>query len=99
MRRSTAWAIWTLRLGARSRTPARLRRFWAGEDDERGVLSCTKGGRWVFSYAPGEDDDEPVFKFANHAFREGEYVAITEHDGVMRPFRVASVRPGAVGRR
>ncbi len=76
-----------------------VRRFWAGVDDERGVLTCTKGGRWVFSYAPGEDDDEPVFKFANHAFRDGEYVSITEHDGVMRPFRVVSVRPGAVGRR
>lgn len=69
-----------------------VRRFWAGEEDEHGVLLCTKGGRWVFSYAPGVDDDEPIFRFASHGFREGEYVSITEHDGVMRPFRVASVR-------
>ncbi len=69
-----------------------VRRFWAGENDEHGVLLCTKRGRWVFSYAPGEDDDEPIFHFASHGFREGEYVSITEHDGVMRPFRVVSVR-------
>jgi hypothetical protein len=67
-------------------------RFWAGEDDERGQLVRTRGGRWAFSYAPGEDDDEPIFKFDKHVFRPGEYVTITEHDGVARPFRVAWVR-------
>jgi hypothetical protein len=47
----------------------------------------------VFSYEIGEQDDEPIFRFDRHAFVEGEYVSITEHDGVTRPFRVASVRP------
>ena len=74
-----------------------VRRFWKGEEDEHGVLTCAKGGRWVFSYAPGEDDDEPVFRFAQHEFHEGEYVSITEHDGEMRPFRVAWIRPARVG--
>ncbi len=65
-----------------------VQRFWGGEDDEHGTLVHTRGGAWVFSYAPGEDDDEPIFKFDRHLFAEGEYVSITEHDGVTRPFRV-----------
>ena len=37
-------------------------------------------------------DDEPIFKFDRHTFVPGEYVTITEHDGVARPFKVVSVR-------
>lgn len=68
-----------------------VRRFWNGEDDEHGQLILTRGGRWAFSYAPGEDDDEPIFKFQQHVLKEGEYISITEHDGVTRPFRVVSI--------
>jgi hypothetical protein len=68
-----------------------VRRFWAGAEDERGLLVHARG-RWVFSYAIGDADDEPIFKFDSHAFVPGEYVTITEHDGVARPFKVVSVR-------
>jgi len=68
-----------------------VRRFWAGTEDERGLLVHARG-RWVFSYAVGDADDEPIFKFDRHAFVPGEYVTITEHDGVARPFKVVSVR-------
>jgi len=70
-----------------------VHRFWQGQDDETGTLIRTRGGRWAFSYAPGEDDDEPIFKFDRHVFTPGEYVSITEHDGVTRPFRVVLVAP------
>ena len=70
-----------------------VRRFWAGTDDEHGALIHRRDGSWAFSYAPGEDDDEPIFKFDRHRFVVGEYVTITEHDGVPRPFRVAEVAP------
>lgn len=70
-----------------------VRRFWAGQDDELGTLVHTRGG-WAFSYAPGEDDDEPVFRLDRHQFAPGEYVTVTEHDGVARPFRVVDVGPG-----
>ena len=70
-----------------------VRRFWRGMDDEHGALIHRRDGSWAFSYAPGEDDDEPIFKFDRHRFTVGEYVTITEHDGVARPFRVASVEP------
>jgi len=68
-------------------------RFWGDDEgDEHGQLIRTRGGRWAFSYEPGDDDDEPIFRFGEHVFREGEYLSITEHDGIARPFRVVWVR-------
>lgn len=71
-----------------------VRRFWGRDaDDEKGRLVHHRGRHWAFSYEPGvTEDDEPIFRFDRHVFREGEYVSITEHDGVQRTFRVASVR-------
>ena len=68
-----------------------VRRFWNNQPDEHGVLIHRKDGAWAFSYAPGDDDDEPIFKFEGHLFNVGEYVTVTEHDGVARPFRVVQV--------
>ena len=70
----------------------RVHRFWEGEKPEHGTLLHLGPDRWVFSYAPGTDDDEPAFKFDKHNFGPGEYVSITEHDGVTRPFKVTAVR-------
>ena len=61
--------------------------------DEHGVLIQRRNGTWAFSYEPGDDDDEPIFRFDKHNFVVGEYVTVTEHDGVARPFRVVDVRP------
>lgn len=69
-----------------------VRRFWVDQDDEHGMLVHHRGAQWLFSYRPGEEDDEPIFRFATHTFIPGEYVSITEHDGVERPFRVTAVR-------
>ena len=68
-----------------------VHRFW-GEEDEHGTLIHRADGKWVFSYEAGDDaDDEPIFRFDRHAFAKGEYVSVTEHDGVTRPFRVAAI--------
>ena len=75
------------------REHCRVRRFWAGAPDEIGLLVHKRGGTWAFDYNPSSsDDDEPGFKFDRHYFLPGEYVSITEHDGVQRTFRVVSVR-------
>lgn len=76
----------------RHRKKCTVYRFWLGDDDERGYLVHIRNQSWAFSYAPGEEDDEPIFRFEAHPFREGEYISITEHDGVTRPFKVVSVR-------
>ncbi len=69
-------------------------RFWAGAF-ENGMLRHVGSG-WRFDYNAKDDaDDEPFFKLDRHALSEGAYVSITEHDGVQRPFRVASVMPVA----
>jgi len=71
-----------------------VRRFWEGEPDEVGLLVHSRGRTWIFHYDhPGEadDHDDPIFRFDRHRFVEGEYVSITEHDGVQRTFRVARV--------
>lgn len=75
-----------------ARAACTVRRFWEGQPDEHGNLIHGRGG-WAFSYAPGDDDDEPIFKFDRHNFVVGEYVTVTEHDGVPRPFRVVLVTP------
>src|SRR5262245_41053440 len=67
-----------------------VRRFWRGERPESGHLVNMRG-RWFFSYEAGSDDDEPIFKFDRHVIVPGEYLSITEHDGVTRTFRVVSV--------
>ena len=87
----------TLDLDAWSRVKGdcTVRRFWPGQPDEAGLLLHTRGQRWMFHYDyPGEadDHDDPIFRFDRHRFVECEYVSITEHDGEMRTFRVASVR-------
>lgn len=75
------------------RDRCRVRRFWAGEDEEHGHLLHTRGRTWVFHYdIDGDpDDDESGYRFDSHAFKPGEYVSIKEHDGALRTFRVASV--------
>ena len=84
----------------RDRAHCRVRRFWAGEYDQVGMLVHRPGGpehgRWLFDYDPtAEDDDERGYRFGTHAFRPGEYVSISGDDGEMHTFRVISVEAAA----
>lgn len=74
----------------KDKTRCKVRRFWAGEDDQFGNLVHTRRHAWAFSYAPGEEDDEAIYHLESHIFATGEYVSVTEHDGVTRPFKVVS---------
>jgi hypothetical protein len=76
------------------RNSCTVRRFWAGGEDAYGQLVHHAGGRWAFRYQSlAADDEEPIFRLDRHSFLVGEYVSITENDGVQRTFRVASVGP------
>ncbi len=76
------------------REQCRVRRFWAGENDEIGHLIHRPGGSWAFSYdINGEDDVEAGYRFGAHAFKAGEYVSIKDEDGALYTFQVVMVEP------
>lgn len=70
-----------------------VHRFWRGEDSQDGHL-VHLGASWRFHY-DGEDidEDEPLYKLDRHTIKAGEYLSITEHDDVLRTFRVTQVEP------
>lgn len=83
---------------AKDKAACTVRRFWEKADDEAGTLIHRRDGNWAFSYRPGDEDDEPIFRFDTHRFLVGEYVSVTEHDGVQRPFKVVDIHPVLVTR-
>jgi hypothetical protein len=74
-----------------------VHRFWGDEPAQRGLLVHRAGGRggstWVFELGAGAklDEEEAGYRFADHAFRVGEYVSIREEEGDLFTFRVVSV--------
>ena len=81
---------------ARDKDKCTVRRFWEKRSDEQGLLKHHRGGNWAFFYGVEEAEEEPIFRFGKHSFVVGEYVSVTEHDGIIRPFRVVSVRKMAL---
>ena len=82
------------------RERCRVRRFWAGSEDEIGHLVHKPGGTehasWAFHYDRGGSQDEPGYRFGAHVVAPGEYVSILDHDnGETHTFRVASVESAA----
>jgi hypothetical protein len=76
-----------------TRGRCRVRRFWAGEAEDAGLLVHRPGGSWAFRYEVGSDDDEEAgYRFGSHAFVVGEYVSIKDEDGEMHTFQVVSVQ-------
>jgi hypothetical protein len=81
---------------ARNRDHCRVRRFRPGEEDDIGHLVHKRGGSWAFHYDIHSDAeaDEAGYRFADHAFRPGEYVSVREDDDliaykVVQVFKVA----------
>jgi hypothetical protein len=82
---ANAWKIW--------KTACAVTRFWGAQPVQNGMLRHVGSG-WRFDYDRGDDrDDEPFFKLDRHSLLPGNYVSITEQDGLQRPFRVVSVVP------
>ncbi len=70
-----------------------VRRVGSEEGVAMGWLAH-RGSHWFIDYdLERSDDDEPIFRLGDHRFLVGEYVTITEHDGVAQTFRVVSVEP------
>lgn len=71
---------------------ATVHRFWEGEGDDVGQVVRTESG-YAFSFAAGEDDDEPIARLPDHVFAENEYISVRERDGEMHTFTVVLLRP------
>jgi hypothetical protein len=75
-----------------------VHRLERGRIVERGLLVHRPGGaggaNWAFDYEAGTMEDEEVgWRFADHAFKPGEYVSVRDDDGELRTFRVSAVAP------
>lgn len=46
--------------------------------------------QWVFSYAPGSDEDELLFQLETHSLLPGNYLTITDPSGEATCFQVVS---------
>jgi hypothetical protein len=72
-------------------------RFWDSEPTMNGLLVHRAGGlggsTWAFEWkgAAVADEEEAGFRFADHAFKIGEYVSIREFDGDLQTYRVVAV--------
>ncbi|MDZ4382169.1 MAG: hypothetical protein U0942_12600 [Parvibaculum sp.] len=70
-----------------------VRRFWAGEGDQKGLLRHIGRG-WSIDYDISTPEaDEPFFKLDRHEFKAGEYLSVQEQDGEMQTFRIVTVEP------
>jgi hypothetical protein len=68
-----------------------VHRFGEGSEDLIGVVHHATHDRWIFSFHPGEMEDEPIPLFVSHAFREGEYVTVRETTSGEHTFHVIPV--------
>ncbi len=72
---------------------ATVHRFWEGEGDSVGQI-LHQGGKWMISYSEGDADDEALHRFAEHHFKEGEYVSVRGAEGgAEHALQVVAVRP------
>lgn len=69
-----------------------VRRLWTSTMDEHRKLAHHYGGNRAFTWASGSSE-EPIYRFDKHVFVKREYVSVTEHDGIERPFRMVDIQP------
>jgi hypothetical protein len=70
---------------------ATVRRFWPNERDRSGRIVPTPEG-WAVRYDPGDAEGDGVYRLETQSVRLGGEVRVTEPDGRLLPFRVASLR-------
>jgi hypothetical protein len=68
-----------------------VRRFAPDEDAQEGRLS-RRGKTWFFDYGDaGDAGEEPGYRLGQHRFAVGEYVSITDEDGLLLTYKVTDV--------
>ncbi|HZF95067.1 MAG TPA: hypothetical protein VEZ20_09365 [Allosphingosinicella sp.] len=69
---------------------ATVRRFWPNERDRSGRIVATPEG-WAVRYDPGDAEEGAVYRLETAAVHLGGEIRVTEPDGRLLPFRVASL--------
>ncbi len=68
-----------------------VRRFAPDEDAQEGRLA-RRGKTWFFDYGDEADGgEEPGYRLGQHRFAVGEYVSITDEDGLLLTYKVTDV--------
>jgi hypothetical protein len=67
-----------------------VRRFAPDEDPQEGKL-VHRNNRWFFDYGDQGDADEPLYRLGEHRFALGDYVSITDEDGLLT-YKVTEVQ-------
>ena len=67
-----------------------VRRFAPDEDAVEGRLA-RQGERWFFDYGDAAGADEPLYRLGEHRFALGDYVSITDEDGLLLTYKVTEV--------
>ena len=52
-----------------------------------------RGEHWFFDFGDEVENQEPLYKLAQHRFAVGEYVSITDEDGRLLTYKVTEVAP------
>ncbi len=70
-----------------------VRRFLPDADPVMGRLS-RHGTAWFFDYDQSrQDDDQPVYRLGQHRFVLGDYLTISNEDGVPLTYKITDVMP------
>jgi len=71
---------------------AMVRHFAPDEDALEGKLG-RRGERWFFDFGDEVENEEPLYRLAEHRFAVGEYVSVTDEDGRLLTYKVTEVTP------
>lgn len=77
-----------------NRKACRVFRFHPNEAEKADGWLSHRGEKWFFHYdEEDEGDDEAIFRFGAHKFREGEYVTIDHPGREAQTYKVTDISP------
>ena len=76
------------------RKVCRVYRFHPDPAEKADGWLTHRGDKWFFHYdEESEGDDEAVFRFGAHVFREGEYITIDHPGSDAQTYKVTDISP------
>lgn len=76
------------------RRACRVYRFHPDPAEKADGWLTHRGSKWFFHYdEEAEGNDEAVFRFGDHRFKEGEYLTIQHTDAEPQTYKVTDISP------